>query len=296
MRKLTPAYVVTSIVIAAAGSAFAQTGGRVAGGTNTARIATTAPAAQGNVNQSNANANGTASGTNTTGTTSTTNANGTSSNSTGMDGSRSGNNTNSSAANTPIGSTSANGNSTNVNGNTSTNTSSNNNTSRSGSNTASSAANSPIGSTSATGSSSVNGTTTTNDTGTTANTTGNAAAVIVPGVGGYANPGVVNGITSDGERVNDNSGNTSDAGANTNGNAQLQNNGNAGAFTSDAALNSQNFDRALKQVQKDRRKIGRNGQLLQTIAPRTNADRGYEMPDDAPSPALTGSSSALTRR
>ncbi len=43
-------------------------------------------------------------------------------------------------------------------------------------------------------------------------------------------------------------------------------------------------------------KIGRNGQLLQSIAPRTNVNRTNQMPDDGPSPTLTGTDSALTRQ
>ena len=56
-----------------------------------------------------------------------------------------------------------------------------------------------------------------------------------------------------------------------------------------------NVDRAINQVSRDRKRIGRNGQLLYSIAPRTNVDRTAQMPDDGPSPALTGSSSTLTR-
>jgi hypothetical protein len=41
--------------------------------------------------------------------------------------------------------------------------------------------------------------------------------------------------------------------------------------------------------------VGRNGQLLYSVAPRTNVDRSWQMPDDGPSPALTGSNSTLTR-
>jgi hypothetical protein len=106
--------------------------------------------------------------------------------------------------------------------------------------------------------------------------------------------GTAGAATNDGERPMDNS---SSQGNNGNANVELQNNGNAGsAIAVDQARNSQNLDRAIRLVEKDRKRVGKNGQLLNTIAPRTNADRSHEMPDDGPSPALTGTSSALTRR
>ena len=54
-------------------------------------------------------------------------------------------------------------------------------------------------------------------------------------------------------------------------------------------------DRAIRHVSRDRKRIGRNGQLLYSIAPRTGVDRSKEMPDDGPSPSLSGYYSALTR-
>jgi hypothetical protein len=63
---------------------------------------------------------------------------------------------------------------------------------------------------------------------------------------------------------------------------------NAGAATNDTVRSSANLDRVIKQAERDRRKIGRNGQLLYSIAPRTNVDRSNEMPDDGPTPALKG--------
>jgi hypothetical protein len=59
--------------------------------------------------------------------------------------------------------------------------------------------------------------------------------------------------------------------------------------------NATNVDRAIAQVQRDRKRIGRNGQLLYSIAPRTNVDRSHEAPDDGPTPALSGYNSALAR-
>jgi hypothetical protein len=72
-------------------------------------------------------------------------------------------------------------------------------------------------------------------------------------------------------------------------NAQIGMNGvNAGASTNDTVRSSASLDRVIKQSERDRRKIGRNGQLLYSIAPRTNVDRSNEMPDDGPTPALKG--------
>lgn len=70
--------------------------------------------------------------------------------------------------------------------------------------------------------------------------------------------------------------------------------GNASLVT-EAQVNGVNVDRAINQVSRERKRVGRNGQLLYSIAPRTNVDRTAQMPDDGPSPALTGSNSTLTR-
>jgi hypothetical protein len=56
----------------------------------------------------------------------------------------------------------------------------------------------------------------------------------------------------------------------------------------DYARSSVSLDRVIKSAERDRRKAGRNGQLLYSIAPRTNVDRSSEMPDDGPTPALKG--------
>jgi hypothetical protein len=69
----------------------------------------------------------------------------------------------------------------------------------------------------------------------------------------------------------------------------------ANVVTTDQAANDAAVNRALRQVSRDRARIGRNGQLLYSIAPRTNVDRSNEMPDDGPSPALSGYNSALAR-
>ncbi len=238
MRKLSPAYVVTSVVIAAAGTTFAQAAappaGAVVGGTGSAAVlrSVTAPA-------SVATSTGTTSNTTTGNTT----------------------------------------------GNTSGNTTANTGTS-STSTTAS--ANGTTGATSA--------------NGTTASIVPIPGALVAPGVITFVNPALINGtmggITSEGERVVDSNGNVYDVtNANLSANAPLQYNGSVGTSVAvDTLRSSQDFDRAVKQVERDRKKIGRNGQLLQSIAPRTNVDRTNQMPDDGISPTLTGYYSALTRQ
>src|SRR5439155_16685330 len=48
------------------------------------------------------------------------------------------------------------------------------------------------------------------------------------------------------------------------------------------------LDRAVrKESRRAQRKVARNEQRLQTIAPRTNVDRTAEMPDDPVSPAIS---------
>lgn len=69
----------------------------------------------------------------------------------------------------------------------------------------------------------------------------------------------------------------------------------ANVVTAEQAANEASVNRAIRQVSRDRERIGRNGQLLYSIAPRTNVDRRNEMPDDGPSPSLSGYNSALVR-
>jgi hypothetical protein len=69
-----------------------------------------------------------------------------------------------------------------------------------------------------------------------------------------------------------------------------------GTALAEVQRSSVSLDRVIKSAEKDRKKIGRNGQLLNTIAPRTNVDRSNEMPDDGPTPALSGLSNSLVRR
>jgi len=69
----------------------------------------------------------------------------------------------------------------------------------------------------------------------------------------------------------------------------------ANVVTTEQATNDATVNRAIRQVSRDRARIGRNGQLLYSIAPRTSVDRRNEMPDDGPSPSLSGYNSALVR-
>ena len=66
-------------------------------------------------------------------------------------------------------------------------------------------------------------------------------------------------------------------------------------IASAARPNGASVDRAIREVSRDRQRIGRNGQLLYTIAPRTNVDRSAQMRDDPLPFSLTGSNSTLTR-
>ena len=69
----------------------------------------------------------------------------------------------------------------------------------------------------------------------------------------------------------------------------------ANGVTAEQAANEASVNRAIRQVSRDRARVGRNGQLLYSIAPRTNVDRRNEMPDDGPSPSLSGYNSVLVR-
>ena len=56
----------------------------------------------------------------------------------------------------------------------------------------------------------------------------------------------------------------------------------------EVALADNTMNQVIGDAKRDRRRVGRNGQLLYSIAPRTNVDRSREVPDDGPSPALKG--------
>jgi hypothetical protein len=117
------------------------------------------------------------------------------------------------------------------------------------------------------------------------NVVGSSGLVIVPATGNPAD--VTNGVAMSGNGTILAQGLASGdvlAGA-----VLVPNNGNV------AAVNGVSVDRAINQVSRDRKRVGRNGQLLYSVAPRTNVDRSWQMPDDGPSPALTGSNSTLTR-
>ena len=59
-------------------------------------------------------------------------------------------------------------------------------------------------------------------------------------------------------------------------------------IAADVAFADNTMNQVIGNAKRDRHRVGRNGQLLYSIAPRTNVDRSREMPDDGPSPALTG--------
>jgi hypothetical protein len=114
--------------------------------------------------------------------------------------------------------------------------------------------------------------------------------------GNLFNPGLVNGavggVTLDGERLLD----ERDRALAIDRSAVSVDLVSLGTATADVQRSSVSLDRVIKSAERDRKKIGRNGQLLNTIAPRTNVDRSSEMPDDGPTPALSGLANSLSRR
>ena len=142
----------------------------------------------------------------------------------------------------------------------------------------------------------------TGNTNATGSTTENGTVTALPFTGAVGTPFLVNPSDA-----------TSGALASTSNGQAMTNNGVAGSsdFSSaplvasngivvtedqlNARVNASNVDRAIAQVQRDRKRAGRNGQLLYSIAPRTNVDRSNEAPNDGPSPALSGYNSALAR-
>jgi len=58
--------------------------------------------------------------------------------------------------------------------------------------------------------------------------------------------------------------------------------------SAEVAFADNTMNQVIGDAKRDRRRVGRNGQLLYSIAPRTNVDRSREVPDDGPSPALAG--------
>jgi hypothetical protein len=61
-----------------------------------------------------------------------------------------------------------------------------------------------------------------------------------------------------------------------------------GVANADVVVADNTMNQVIGTAQRDRKRVGRNGQLLYSIAPRTNVDRSREMPDDGPTSALTG--------
>lgn len=137
-----------------------------------------------------------------------------------------------------------------------------------------------------TGATSSNGATSTSagSSGATTTATGGINSVL-----GF--PGSVGTIVNSGEPVVDTNGNIVSASAayavtpqvtETTGYAAPQ------YIGADVAVADNTMNQVIGDAKRDRRRVGRNGQLLYSIAPRTSVDRSAQMPDDGPSPALKG--------
>jgi hypothetical protein len=124
-----------------------------------------------------------------------------------------------------------------------------------------------------------------NTAASNAGTGSNANVVANPFLFSGANPHFFNGILArdfgPSDSVADNSGVSNNQG-------YASSSINAGVAANDTARTSASLDRVIKQAERDRKKAGRNGQLLYSIAPRSSVDRSAEMPDDGPTPALKG--------
>ena len=136
----------------------------------------------------------------------------------------------------------------------------------------------------ANGSTSPNATTTTTTSTTTRGGVANALsapgglAVIDTGTAGFAN-----GLTANGERV----GSQIYAEASISPNAILDFAENDVVVTrSGSTVILPQLSAVERQELRKRQHVGRNQQLLNTIAPRTNIDRTWQMADDPPTPAL----------
>jgi len=143
-------------------------------------------------------------------------------------------------------------------------------------------------------------------TSTTLNSDGTRTIVTTKGDGtttttvlpeNLINPSIVNGtiggVTVDGERLLDERDRELQIDRNA---VSMDLRAQPGTALADVQRSSVSLDRVIKSAEKDRKKIGRNGQLLNSITPRTNVDRSAEMPDDGPTPALSGLSNGLLRR
>ncbi|HEX3062958.1 MAG TPA: hypothetical protein VHP55_09800 [Usitatibacter sp.] len=138
-----------------------------------------------------------------------------------------------------------------------------------------------------TGASATNSTTTTVSTG--GSTTGTTGTTVVGTSLGF--PGAIGTIVNSGEPVVDANGNIVSASA---AYAVTPPVTEATSFAApqyvaaDVVVADNTMNQVIGETRRDRRRIGRNGQLLYSIAPRTNVDRSREVPDDGPTPALTG--------
>jgi len=125
--------------------------------------------------------------------------------------------------------------------------------------------------------------------GTTGTGTGGTPGAIVVG-SSLGFPGSVGTIVNSGEPAVDANGNIvggTAAYAAAPASAQLAM--AAPVYSSaEVAYADNTMNQVIGEAKRDRHRVGRNGQLLYSIAPRTNVDRSREMPDDGPSPALTG--------
>jgi len=139
-----------------------------------------------------------------------------------------------------------------------------------------------------TGASTTNSTATTVSTGgsTTSGTTGTTVVGTTLGF-----PGAIGTIVNSGEPVVDANGSIVSASA---AYAVTPPVTEATSFAApqyvaaDVVVADNTMNQVIGETRRDRRRIGRNGQLLYSIAPRTNVDRSREVPDDGPTPALTG--------
>jgi hypothetical protein len=272
MRKLSPAYVVASVVIAVAGSpALAQTKAA-----STRSMTASAAAAQ---NQTGGRSDVTT-GTTMRGSSQRTNSNAPA------------NDPNSNRNVQPT------DNSTVTLNNTSTTDVRNqqNLQATEGTRTSGTTSASATGTTTTTAGASSTGTTTTgvrpigassvNSTGATSTgTTGTATGTQTTTTNAGTNFGMLNTVVGGGLAESDR---VVDENAPANGQGSGATVGTAGSTALDMQRSAASLDKVIQSAKSERRKIGKNGQLLYSIAPRTNADRSQEVPDDGPTPALKG--------
>jgi hypothetical protein len=124
--------------------------------------------------------------------------------------------------------------------------------------------------------------------GTTTTTGGTTTGIVVGSSLGF--PGSVGTIVNSGEPAVDANGNiVGGIAAYSATPAAAQVAMAAPVYSSaEVAYADNTMNQVIGEAKRDRHRVGRNGQLLYSIAPRTNVDRSREVPDDGPSPALTG--------